>query len=171
MIWTSWLMQAIIVEKFVKQPREPNKWCDCFNSSKRDALCTFPKHLFMYNHSIFISLQKTCDQFLQQSYESFLLNVLSLSSSIQFGKFRNIVQQLLIFLGFGLDLQIIIFNLHLTIELTGDFGSVTQSQPSLSYQVTVVRMKLGETSYKKPWTVREKWDLNPSFIYWFIEFL
>lgn len=129
-----------------------------------------PLYNKLYNHSIFISLQRTCDQFLQQSCESFLLNILSLSSSIQFGKFRNIVQQLL-FLGLGLDLQILIFNLHLTIELTGDFGSVTQSQPNLSYQVTVVRMKLGETSYKKPWTVRERWDLNPSFRYWFIEFL
>lgn len=79
-------------------------------------------------------------KFLQQSYEGFLLNIPSLSSSTQFSKFRNIALQLFYFLGFGLDLQILIFNLHLTIELTGDFW-ISQSiylSPTYLIQVTVV---------------------------------
>lgn len=174
MNWTLWFVQVIIVEKFVKQPHELNKWCDCFNSSKRDASCILPKHLFTTNCTTTVTLfpfRRLVIKFLQQSCEGFLLNIPSLSSSTQFDKFRNIAVQLFYFLGFGLGLQILIFNLHLIIELTGDFWISQSISANLFYQVTVVRMKLEETSYKQPWIVREKWDLNPSFSYWFTEFL
>lgn len=102
---------------------------------QRDASCILSKHLFTTNCTTTLSLfpfRKLVIKFLQQSCEGFLLNIPSLSSSTQFGKFRNIALQLIYFLGFGLGLQILIFNLHL--KITGDFW-ISQSisaQPILS---------------------------------------